>query len=378
MGLSKKMLAVSLALFFVLGLTPQAASGTGVGSSLAQPAAELVNAATASETEYGHVDRVDSVGVYGWCWDPNSANASVRVHIYVYRLNGSQVYGIAADANVYRSDLASKGYGTGYHGFDVAIPWGTLPEEQLRVVVYEVNGADHHVIYDLNYNNRMQICVGGMQGPGVDDQGNLDYSVLINLHSWVDSNTISFCNNIGCSKAIYIVGSNSGGFIDCIKQSSYLAFTTHGYSDRLFCRLNWDDSYLTVDDINSLPNGTFSKTRCVLLNACYCGNRSNGQCIADAIHNKGAQVVVSFSGSTTVLYNGNQNPDGSHNVFNTMGGGLFSQAFTKYLGDGDTVRAAYGKALKIVIDNARSGDPDNQYGYENVTFSGNPDQAIKH
>lgn len=93
----------------------------------------------------GCVDYVDSRGVGGWAWKSSAPNLPIDAHVYVYDLNGTQLYGVPVTANQYRSDLASSNYGNGYHGFSASIPWDYLPQGQLRIVAYAVDGSGANV-----------------------------------------------------------------------------------------------------------------------------------------------------------------------------------------------------------------------------------------
>ncbi|ADU26781.1 hypothetical protein [Ethanoligenens harbinense] len=102
----------------------------------------------------GCVDYVDSSGVGGWVWKSSAPNLPIEAHVYVYDSNGTQVYGVPVTANQYRSDLASLKYGNGYHGFSTSIPWDYLPQGELKVVAYAVDGSGSNVqIYNMQKGN---------------------------------------------------------------------------------------------------------------------------------------------------------------------------------------------------------------------------------
>jgi hypothetical protein len=65
----------------------------------------------------GDFESVDCDSVRGWAWDKNYPDSAVTVEL----LEGSTVRATAV-ASVYRSDVKSKGYGTGKYGFSIALP----------------------------------------------------------------------------------------------------------------------------------------------------------------------------------------------------------------------------------------------------------------
>lgn len=92
----------------------------------------------------GNIEYLDENGIGGWAWKPDAPDASISIHIYVYKSDGTRVGFYVASASQPRSDLQSLGYGNGKHGFSYAIPWDTLPEENLSVIVYMVDGSGYH------------------------------------------------------------------------------------------------------------------------------------------------------------------------------------------------------------------------------------------
>ncbi|WP_137143862.1 hypothetical protein [Ethanoligenens harbinense] len=100
------------------------------------------------------MDYVDSSGVGGWVWKSSAPNLPIEAHVYVYDSNGTQVYGVPVTANQYRSDLVNAGMGNGYHGFSTSIPWDYLPQGELKVVAYAVDGSGSNVqIYNMQREN---------------------------------------------------------------------------------------------------------------------------------------------------------------------------------------------------------------------------------
>ena len=101
----------------------RAADGVELANSplTVQPGTPTGVAVTAA-TLRGCVDEVTRLRVRGWAWDPAAAFEPVALQIIA---NGTLV--AMATANRFRHDVRAAGIGTGWHGFDVAIPGGLSP-----------------------------------------------------------------------------------------------------------------------------------------------------------------------------------------------------------------------------------------------------------
>ena len=102
----------------------------------------------------GSVDYVNSSMIGGWAWKPDAPDTAIQVHIYIRRADNSLVNLYTVTANGHREDLASGGYGNGYHAFALYLNWNTLPKEELLVEVFAVDGSQAHPkLYSGYYNN---------------------------------------------------------------------------------------------------------------------------------------------------------------------------------------------------------------------------------
>lgn len=319
----------------------------------------------------GCVDYVNSNGIGGWAWKPQAPNSSIQAHVYIYTLAWQQVSATALSANQYRSDLASLGYGNGYHGFSMGINWSSLPEEQLRVIVYSVDGSGNNPsFYNAIYDNRKKIDVIGMR----DENG-------FNFATWINSNVLTACNNIGYSSIGNYMGANNYAVTNMIKESSYFAITTHGNTYGIMCNYlsgsapNYTNNFsdLTSWDIEALDDGYFNTTRCVLLNCCLTGNggANDPDNFVNALHSKGVWSVVGFQEETIFYYTG------TNTVIGDKGNQLWAREFTAALGRGETINQAIGDAINAVqeADGNLNGD---QGGLDSVYVAGNINQVVKH
>lgn len=95
-------------------------SATPIGTALAATGTGL--AATMGRAPFGSLDLVSggagSVTIAGWAIDPDVAQTSTQVHVYIGGPAGSGVPGYVVDANLPRWDVAAAYPGTGHqHGF---------------------------------------------------------------------------------------------------------------------------------------------------------------------------------------------------------------------------------------------------------------------
>ncbi len=125
-----------------------------------EPAIQIENnisLAVTGSTPIGCLDTVSSTLIGGWAWKPDAPDLTIDVHIYIYKSNGTQVAVYSPNAWQPRPDLLAAGYGDGDHGFTQAINWAALPEEQLRIVVYAVDGSGYNPsIYSGYYYNGVE------------------------------------------------------------------------------------------------------------------------------------------------------------------------------------------------------------------------------
>jgi hypothetical protein len=133
-----------------------------------------IKASAYSNLSSGWIDYVGPNGIAGWVWQPAIPNTSIQAHIYIYTAGGNQVYGVACDANQYRSDLQAAGYGNGNHGFSTSINWGALPHGTLYIQIYSVDWSGANpMIYNSTYYNS-----------SVPSSGVVDYVGMNEIAGW--------------------------------------------------------------------------------------------------------------------------------------------------------------------------------------------------
>ena len=331
----------------------------------------------------GILDYVDERGISGWNWRPDSPNSPISVHVYIYRTNGTQVAMYNILANQYRADLESLGYGNGYHGYSYAIPWSSLPEENLRVTAYHYDGTGYHpCFYNAYYDNRKDIYLIGY----VEEKNMHD------LSAWITPSVIEGAYNIGTPQVNNWNWSTYLGLISSIRDSSYCAISTHGIDDGSGIRYSfyddatdeWEWGSLTSTDLQWLQEGYFNTTRCVLLSACSTGlgRENNPNNFVNMLHSKGVWTVVGFADKTMYFTNdaGVVNPN--------LGSKLWAGEFTKNLGNGYTVTQSANMAYQSVVNASAGWDydrngvldhlQDNLYGLGSVYIAGDANQVVKH
>ncbi len=348
----------------------------------------------------GVVDYLDSSGIRGWAWKPDAPDNTVAVNVYVRNSANETVGFYNTRASNYRSDLENAGYGDGEHGFSISIDWSTLPEENLRVTAYAVDGTGiHPAFYDGYYENRKRISLLGM----------VENKYFHDLSEWSWTTEVeTYCDNIGCSYLYRTHKTDAAGFKAAIKNSSYCVINTHGsndgkgiqwsmkniYNEHFDCQnsncyvcYGW---YTVEHDIDELPSDYFDTTRCVVLMSCYSG--LNGSLkpdnIVNTLHSKGVWTVVGFKGEITYYYD-NTHPDPNvhtDDIVNiSTGAQLWITQFTKLLGEGKTVEQAICAATKTTHDEREAyekihgvDDVDNYCGLNFYYVAGDGNQIVKH
>lgn len=101
----------------------------------------------------GCVDYVDEGGIGGWVWKSSAPNKPIQVKVCVNNSDGDTVWSNIVNANQYRSDLDRLGYGNGYHGFSVNVPWKFIEGTSLKINVFAVDASGSYQIYCKDYSN---------------------------------------------------------------------------------------------------------------------------------------------------------------------------------------------------------------------------------
>ncbi len=75
--------------------------------------------------------------LFGWAWDPDFPNTPTTVHLYI-----DSLFAAIVNANQFRSDLQSAGYGNGNHGFTYTLPagWKDGANHTINVYAIDLNG----------------------------------------------------------------------------------------------------------------------------------------------------------------------------------------------------------------------------------------------
>ena len=289
----------------------------------------------------GVVDYLDSSGIRGWAWKPDAPDNTVAVNVYVRNSANETVGFYNTRASNYRSDLENAGYGDGEHGFSISIDWSTLPEENLRVTAYAVDGTGiHPAFYDGYYNNQAIYLVGM-----IDDEGR-------NHASWVTQEVINYAENIGAPRVIKRTGATEENLLNCIKLSYFATVYTHGARTSLSWSIETDEGTMNSGTLQrskmlSLDYGYFSNTNCLLLLACSTANTegfvSNNN-IAQTFVDKGVKTVVAFREVIYSAFSGTT-------MTTTQGAGYWAKIFVQELGNGATVNSAKDKAFDRLVEN---------------------------
>ncbi len=331
----------------------------------------------------GVVDHLNSSGISGWAWKPDAPNNTVAVNVYVRNSDNETVGFYNTRASNYRSDLENAGYGDGEHGFSISIDWSTLPEENLRVTAYAVDGTGiHPAFYDGYYDNRMPIYLIGM----TDEQG-VDFS------TWATQEVVNYAYNIGTPSVMICSGANKEGLLNVIRNSSFAVVYSHGTATSIDYCFNPNTASegrgkLLWRDFLTMPSNYFINTRCLLLNACSVGNETEnpaGNNMVKVFQSKGVQTVVGYEYDAWFWYF----EDGS--ISTDLGTGRWAKAFVRKLSEGATVQTAVNAAINDAIlsfENEDEPDDDKRYeeaydiakgyGLVDVCIAGNANQVIKH
>lgn len=178
------------------------------------------------------------------------------------------------------------------------------------------------------------------------------------------TNVLQSCRNIGASKIYEYEGFNRRGIIGIIKKSSVCVITLHGASDKITLKAHPIGecvfSELTTQDLNELPDGYFSGTKCVLLTSCSTA-AGEPNSFADVLQSKGVEAVVGFEEEIQRI------PDPQGRLSPDEADQLFNQIFLQRLGVGYTVEQAADEAYKAVADN---------FGYESRRVVGNKNLVV--
>ena len=348
----------------------------------------------------GNVERATDE-IIGWAWKPDAPNDAVEAHIHIVQ-GGTVLDIITTSANRYREDLDNLGYGNGYHGFKTAIDWSQYPEENLRLIVYMYDGSGYSpVLYDGYYENRMPITLLGM----IDGKG-IDHSTWI----W-ESNTTTYCENIGCSQLNrynYADATNVNySYSRFIKESSFCAIATHGnkYGIQWSMR-NIYNGHDDCDDtcttcfgsynttfLNTMSDDYFADTRCVVSIACETakGGGADSTNFVNVLQSKGVKTVVGFEEKTWFFYNTE-----TLQTITTKGSFKWMNEFVRLLSEGYTVDYSVAKAYEetLLINLAAAGYTEEQYesgdipedvlikevicGLDSYCVVGDGSQVIKH
>lgn len=90
----------------------------------------------------GYLDGVTTSQIYGWAYNTSMPNDPIDVHVYVSK-DGTNYMVNGVSANIYRADLASAGFGNGYHGFACPINWMTYLPGDYNVAAYGINDINN-------------------------------------------------------------------------------------------------------------------------------------------------------------------------------------------------------------------------------------------
>ena len=311
------------------------------------------------ESPRGNVDYLNSDGIGGWMYKPIAPDASIQAHIYIRRMNGEVLSNIVCDANQHRDDLQALGYGSGNHGFSANINWIDYPEEKLQVTVYAVDGTGYHPsIFTREYDNRSPIHLLYT----VDGDG-------INRGIWMNETTFQNCRNIGCINVNKNEATNENIIRYAFGNSSYCAISTHGCETAIFAYKNGESISFNLSDVYEIPNGYLNRTRCILIDACSAakGGADNPDNFVNRLYAKGAGAVVGFRETTYCVL-----PSG---VGGSYGGSqLWSDSFTRCLGEGKTIK----DAARIALEEVKAEDQTKTYGCDSYYIAGNKNQVVKH
>ena len=327
---------------------------------------------------FGYVDEFTSTGIYGWVWKPDAPQSAITVHLYIHRMNGEEVGAYVVTANQYRADVQAAGYGTGNYGYHIPLDYASLPEEQLRVTAYAVDGSNYNnSFWSGIYDNRRPINLIGM----IDNLGRR-FNTTYNT-----TNVTTWCQNIGCTAVNRFSGAQKNAIINRIKEASFCVVNSHGGPETIFCYLGGvkQENHLESSDINALADGYFNGTRCVLVAACWCGQdgAAKPDNIVNRLHQKGVESVVGFETPVYFIWDKAAGEDFGK-MDNELGAPKWYRKFIQQLSMGDTINEAIQVAYTSILENLLEGVDENgipypsDYGLGSVYVAGNANQVVKH
>lgn len=305
----------------------------------------------------GSGDYLGSDGIRGWAWKPISPDFPIQVHIYVRNMSGQVLNNIVLTADEYRADLQAAGYGNGNHGFSTSINWSDYPEEKLQVTVYAVDGTGYHpAIFNGEYDNRLPIYLSYVVATDGYNRG-----------SWINSDIVESCGKIGCPSMHKVKATSADQIKNMIKQSSLFAISTHGNEQAVYAYNNGSKEAFSSSLVSALPSNYFSKTRCVLLDACSTGKGGSGNPnnLVNTLHSKGVWTVVGFQEKTVFAVKNGK-------VLTDRGAPLWATVFMQDLGDYSNVITAAHYATQI------AEKKDGAQGLDSVYIAGDAYQIVCH
>ncbi len=314
----------------------------------------------------GYLEIIDDDELRGWAWKPDAPNGSISAHAHIKNANGELLDVLTMPANIYRADLEQAGYGNGYHGFYRVVDWDIYPHEALTVELYAVDESGYHpCFYSRTIDNRKRMYLIGQN----------DLENNIKFLSWMNSEVVQDCKNIGTSRVVKCDSYNKDDAIHSILKSYFCLINAHGYTDGsgIACvKDNIEMPGLRVSDLLEYSNTFFSETKCVTLLSCdtALGGTSNQDNFVNTLHSKGVEIVVGFKNEVTVHYNSS-----TGQVNDTVSSGLWGKKYISYLGEGYTVSQAVVMANTEVL---RQSDGATCYGFDSYYIAGNGNQVIKH
>ncbi len=113
------------------------------------PINDGISLTATGSTPIGCLDTVSSTLIGGWAYQSDIPNTALTVHIYIINNSTGEQKIIGVTAGGYRADLASAGYGNGYHAFHYAMNWKTYKPGTYTVRAYAigVNSSNPQLSY---------------------------------------------------------------------------------------------------------------------------------------------------------------------------------------------------------------------------------------
>ena len=206
----------------------------------------FASAACAQGSYTGNLEHVGCDTISGWAWYSNSPNGPWPVDIY-----SDSVYVTTVQANMYRADLPSEGYGNGDHGFSFATP-PALKDGQNHTITADLawTGVYLNVTAPTNVLN----CPAGSTGYQYYYSDTLS---SINTNNWYYNGTLSpgasGITTAGAGSLISKVSSPTGNDYE-VKMTLALTATGGYYVSYLRASSNAMTS-------STSPTGTFYATQ---------------------------------------------------------------------------------------------------------------------